>query len=371
MTRTDRTDSSTDSTDSGDRTDPADAPSPPVARPLHQRLLVGATGLFLLAATVLLGCRALGSDGVTPVPQLLAFLPWLLVPAALALLLAALLRWRAGAVWALVVMGAAGWFLRPYDTGSGTGTGMGSGTNTGSEVRAAGAASGAGSAAPVPLTVLTSNVEYGQATRGLIEVIRREKPDLVFVQECEFRCVELLAEQIPDADYPYRNVVKASSAEGSSILSRFPLTDTARIPGLLAMPGSTARVGDRTVRLQLAHPLPPIPGMVDDWHTELGRIRTFAAAQKAADAPLILAGDFNATRDHATFRSVLDAGGLRDSALLAGAGRTPSWPTDLPRPLGAQIDHVLVSDDFSVRSARFLDLADTDHRSLLVGLELH
>ena len=40
-------------------------------------------------------------------------------------------------------------------------------------------------------------------------------------------------------------------------------------------------------------------------------------------------------------------------------------------PLGAQIDHVLVSEDFSVRSARFLDLADTDHRALLVGLELH
>ncbi|MFE3828858.1 endonuclease/exonuclease/phosphatase family protein [Streptomyces sp. NPDC059092] len=333
--------------------DNTNTPSPPVARPLLQRLLTGAVGLFLLAATVLLGCRALGSDGVTPVPQLLAFLPWLIVPSAVALLLTALLRWRAGVVWALVVVGCAGWFLRPYDTEAASASGT-AGTGT----------------APVTLKVLTSNVEYGLGTRGLIDVIRREKPDLVFVQECEFRCVELLDDRIPEADYPYRNVVKASSAEGSSILSRFPLTDTARIPGLLAMPGSTARIGDRTVRLQLAHPLPPIPGMVDDWHTELGRIRAFAAAQHAADTPLILAGDFNATRDHATFRAVLDAGGLRDSALLAGAGRTPSWPTDLPRPLGAQIDHVLVSDDFSVRSARFLDLADTDHRSLLVGLEL-
>ncbi|MFJ7996829.1 endonuclease/exonuclease/phosphatase family protein [Streptomyces sp. NPDC096310] len=340
---------------SPNRTD--DAPSPPVTRPLIQRLLLGATGLFLLAATVLLGCRALGGDGITPVPQFLAFLPWLLVPSAVALLLTVLLRWRAGVVWALVVVGAGGWFLRPYDTQAASAAGSGSGRT--------------GGAAPVMLKVLTSNVEYGQATRGLIDVIRREKPDLVFVQECEFRCVELLDERIPAADYPYRNVVKASSAEGSSILSRFPLTDAARIPGLLAMPGSTARVGDRTVRLQLAHPLPPIPGMVDDWHTELGRIRTFAAAQQTAGAPLILAGDFNATRDHAAFRAVLDAGGLRDSALLAGAGRTPSWPAGLPRPLGAQIDHVLVSDDFSVRSARFLDLAHTDHRSLLVGLELH
>jgi hypothetical protein len=32
---------------------------------------------------------------------------------------------------------------------------------------------------------------------------------------------------------------------------------------------------------------------------------------------------------------------------------------------------VLVSEDFSVREVRFLDLPGTDHRSLLVELELH
>ncbi|MFF1919275.1 hypothetical protein ACFVW8_01690 [Streptomyces sp. NPDC058221] len=37
----------------------------------------------------------------------------------------------------------------------------------------------------------------------------------------------------------------------------------------------------------------------------------------------------------------------------------------------ARIDHVLVGGDFSVRPARFLRLAGTDHRALLVALELH
>jgi hypothetical protein len=32
---------------------------------------------------------------------------------------------------------------------------------------------------------------------------------------------------------------------------------------------------------------------------------------------------------------------------------------------------VLVSRDFSASSARFLDLADTDHRALLVDVTLH
>ncbi|MEV7236710.1 hypothetical protein AB0N06_22845 [Streptomyces sp. NPDC051020] len=40
-------------------------------------------------------------------------------------------------------------------------------------------------------------------------------------------------------------------------------------------------------------------------------------------------------------------------------------------PPRTRIDHVPVSDDFSVRSARFPRLDGTDHRALLVGLDLH
>ncbi|MGW6744071.1 endonuclease/exonuclease/phosphatase family protein [Streptomyces sp. NPDC055025] len=340
--------------------DPLDDPPPPLARPAPERLLIWATGLSLAAATALVGCRAIGVDGVTPVPQLLAFLPWSLLPIGVAAVFTALLRWRGGLVWALVLLAVAGWFGLPY--GSQTGAGAGDKAGGGAS------ASGPEQAAIARIDVLTSNVEFGQATLGLIETVRRERPDLVFVQECEYICAQLLNTRIPRADYPYRHIVKAGHAEGSAILSALPLTDTEGIEGTLSMPGSEAVVGGRAVRLQLVHPLPPIPGGVGSWRRELGRIRTYAAAHR--DAPLILAGDFNATRDHAAFRAVLDDGELRDSAALAGAGRTPSWPAAVPRPLGAQIDHVLISEDFSVRRARFLDLADTDHRALLVELDL-
>nr|WSZ97384.1 endonuclease/exonuclease/phosphatase family protein [Streptomyces sp. NBC_00857] len=345
---------------------PRPTASGPAARPGLQRFLIGAAGVCLAAVSVIVGCRALGVDGVTPVPQLLAFLPWLLVPTAAALVLTALLRRRTGVVWALVVLAATGWFVRPYDAGS-------YGTEAIRATASTGTGSGAGARGPVVarIDVLTSNVEFGQATPALVTTIRREKPDLVFVQECDSVCVRLLTARIPHADYPYRNVVTSGvgEAKGSVILSALPLTDTEGIRGALGMPGSRAVIGGRTVQLQLVHPMPPLPGGVDIWRDELGVIRTYAAGRK--DAPLILAGDFNATRDHAAFRDILDAGRLRDSSVGGGAGRTPSWPADAPRPLGAQIDHVLISDDFSVRDARFLDLADTDHRSLLVRLELH
>lgn len=116
--------------------------------------------------------------------------------------------------------------------------------------------------------------------------------------------------------------------------------------------------------------MPPLPGQVDVWRRELGELRDFAAGQQDRDTSVILAGDFNASQDHAAFRRILDTG-LRDAARLAGSDRTPSWPARTTPTLGAQIDHVLLSADFSTREARFLDLADTDHRALLVRITLH
>lgn len=330
---------------------PAGEPDDPFRPSGGRRACAWLAGLLLIVPSVVAGCRVADTDAVTPVPQLLAFLPWLLAPAGAALLLALLARWRTGVVWAVAVLAVTGWYVRPYDTGL-------------------------TDAPPGPVVarieVLTSNVEFGNATKGskgLLATIRREQPDLVFVQECDPGCASALAAEVSRTDYPYRNVVEGYAAAGSAILSTFPLRPAPGISGTLAMPGSVAVVGDRTVNLQLVHPLPPIPRGVDDWKRELGRVRTYAAGVKGQ--PTLLAGDFNATQDHAAFRRILDAGDLRDSATLVGAARTPSWPAAVRRPLGAQIDHVLISEDFSVRRARFLDLAGTDHRSLLVDLELH
>ncbi|MFH8367840.1 endonuclease/exonuclease/phosphatase family protein [Streptomyces sp. NPDC018031] len=301
----------------------------------------------LAVVTLVVGCRAADTDGVTPVPQLLAFLPWLLVPALLGLVLAVAARWAAGCVWALVAAAATGWFTQPYD----------------------------GPAGPEPygrpvatLRVLTANLEYGGATDGLLTVVRREKPDLVAVQECDARCATALDAPAVRRAYPYRNIVTGSPAEGSAILSTHPLRDERPLPGTLSMPRSVATVNGLPVRVQVAHPMPPMPGEVDLWRTELGRLRDFAAGRD--DRATLIAGDFNATQDHAAFRDLLDTG-LRDSARATGAARTPTWPSLTAPPLGAQIDHVLVSETLRPRATRFLDLDHTDHRALLVDLDLY
>ncbi|GAA3041609.1 endonuclease/exonuclease/phosphatase family protein [Streptomyces glomeratus] len=316
-------------------------------RPRRRAAGTWCAGVLLAGVSVVVGCRAADTDAVTPVPQLLAFLPWLLAPAALALLLALLVRWRTGLVWGVAVLAALAWLTEPYGGG---------GQPTG--------------AALAGFRVLTSNVEFGRGTASLVPAIRREHPDVVFVEECEYRCSALLERAFGGTDgrYPYRRAVDGAGSDGSVILSRFPLTVAPGVPGTMGMPGAVADVHGHRVRLQLAHPMPPLPGQLSVWRRELGELRAYAA--DGGDAPTILAGDFNASQDHAAFRRIL-ATGLRDGARLADEARTPSWPARTAPLVGAQIDHVLLSRDFSARSAHFLALADTDHRALVLDVTLH
>ncbi|MFC4501402.1 MULTISPECIES: endonuclease/exonuclease/phosphatase family protein [Streptomyces] len=308
-------------------------------------LAVWGAGALLAGVSVVVGCRAFGTDGITPVPQTLAFLPWLLVPAGIGMAAALLARWWAGVVWGVVAVSLLAWFLQPYGDG---------GEPAGPVV--------------ARLRVLTANVEFGWATGALVPVVRRERPDVVFVEECEYGCQATVRRELGD-EYPYRQAVPGGTSVGSVILSRFPLTAAEGVRGQMGMPGAVADIDGQAVRLQLAHPKPPLPGQVALWKRESGRLRDFAD-RYSGDGPLILAGDFNASQDHAVFRRILDTG-LRDAARLAGEGREPSWPSRTTPVFGAQIDHVLVSEEFSASRARLLHLDDTDHRALLVEIELH
>ncbi|MGW0647775.1 endonuclease/exonuclease/phosphatase family protein [Streptomyces umbrinus] len=324
----------------------------PVSRHGGSRTGAWFAALLLAGVSTVVGCRIADTDGITPVPQLLAFLPWLLAPATVALLFAALTRWRLGLVWSLAVLAALAWYIEPY-----------------------GKTSQPKGAPVAELRVLTSNVEFGQATDELIDAIRDQRPDLVFVQECEYGCEEKLQQAFgkdknskgDKGAYPYRQAVEGAGSDGSVILSRHPLKPAAGIPATMGMPGATADVKGHEIRLQLAHPMPPLPTQLSTWRGELSDLRDYAATNRTR--PTVLAGDFNASQDHAAFRRILDAG-FADAARLTGDARTPSWPARTAPPLGTQIDHVLVSRDFSANRARFLDLGNTDHRALVVDLTL-
>ncbi|MGW4052088.1 endonuclease/exonuclease/phosphatase family protein [Streptomyces sp. NPDC004779] len=327
-------------------TTPAAPPSPPL-RPRHRdRALAWAAGLLLSVPAAVAACRALDEDGITPFPQLLSFLPWLTVPAGLGLLLAAAARRRTLAFVAVLVLTGTAWASLPYTPTLVTPYGP----------------------SLARIRVIAANVEFGQATGSLIALARRERPQLLYVSECDPACGRALTTALTGL-LPHRVSVDAEGSAGSVLLSAYPLRDRSVVPSTMGMPGATATVAGRPVRLQLAHPMPPLPGQVGLWKTELARLRDEVAA-RPSDESLIVAGDFNASQDHAAFRSVAAAGLLRDAARATGASRTPTWPAEGPLPPYVQIDHVLTTTDLVAGATRFPSLPGSDHRAVVADLDL-
>lgn len=303
---------------------------------------------MLAFLSVPLAFRGMDDDGPTPIVQLLAFLPWFLVPGWLALLYAVLARRGLVAVWAIVVLAATVGYTLPQGPDA-----------------PAGAAERTGKAR---IRVITANLRYGTATQSLLQTLRRERPQIVSVQECDPGCAEALRTARMLEEYPYRHIIEGAGASGSALLSTFPLEKRASLPGRLAMPSAVADVSGTAVKVQVAHPMPPRPDALGSWRKELKALASYGASR--GETPAIVAGDFNSSQDHAAFRSVLQTG-LNDAARLTGQSRTPTWPNDTPlRPMGAQIDHVLVSDPLTAVEADFVELDGSDHLAVLADIKL-
>ncbi|MFC7404046.1 endonuclease/exonuclease/phosphatase family protein [Georgenia alba] len=109
------------------------------------------------------------------------------------------------------------------------------------------------------------------------------------------------------------------------------------------------------------HTVPPVEDQHEQWLTDLETVS--ALCHDGADG-LVLAGDLNATLDHAPLQ---DLGGCADAAVEAEVGGVSTWPTSLPELLGAPIDHVLLdSAAYETTQARVVETGDSDHRGLVV-----
>ncbi|WKK70937.1 endonuclease/exonuclease/phosphatase family protein [Rathayibacter oskolensis] len=118
------------------------------------------------------------------------------------------------------------------------------------------------------------------------------------------------------------------------------------------------------------HAVPPIPGVMDDWSSDLGRL----AALCSTEDDVVVLGDLNSTVDHwSGIPGTAALGACSDSGTLANAAAVGTWPTSLPAVLGAPIDHVLFSGRWDVSGYTVLedhDDAGSDHRPVLAQLSV-
>jgi endonuclease/exonuclease/phosphatase (EEP) superfamily protein YafD len=222
------------------------------------------------------------------------------------------------------------------------------------------------------LRVVTVNLMHGRAAGGaLIDLVRRTDADVLFLQELDHDAVarlkqaglsDLLPEEMLDIEgHRYR---------GSGMYARYPLREGLDIgPSFASQP--TARLelpSGQAVQLVCVHPHPPAP--LWSWPAALRWRSELAALPPPGDPPVVLAGDYNATLDHAQFRRLLKLGHV-DAASQVGNGLIPTWgPEPSGRPAMFAFDHVLVDPRCAVLATSAHPLPGSDHRALYAKFRL-
>jgi endonuclease/exonuclease/phosphatase (EEP) superfamily protein YafD len=273
---------------------------------------------------------------------------WLLLPAWLVLAAALLTRRRALAGVAAVIILChlvwvgpdVRWWPREHRTG------------TGPTVR-----------------VVSSNVFHGNArpTEAAARLASL-RPDVLVVLELSPAMAHALSRTKPLDDLRYRitDPKGGGDAFGSLLWSRYPLSDEQE-RDLVGFPLHTATVALPTgpATIFAVHTLQPLAGL-GTLRQQLAELDDQAGRTRGT---LVLAGDFNATRQHHAFRALLQHG-LHDAHLQRGRGLATTWPTNLPGPPFALLDHVLVSKDVVVRDVGEADIPGSDHRAVVAQLRL-
>jgi endonuclease/exonuclease/phosphatase family metal-dependent hydrolase len=219
------------------------------------------------------------------------------------------------------------------------------------------------------LRVLTMNLYFGQADPDvLVDQVRQLRADVLCLQELTAGAVTRLKQAGLDDLMPYAQHDLRSGSRGSGIYSRFLLSDGPQLPDThMAQPTALVQLpGGEAVELVCVHPVAPGLrrwGGAARWRHEL------ALLPAPGDRPRVLAGDFNASLDHATFRDVLRLG-YHDAAQQAGDALTPTWGL----PGGSSglfaLDHVLVDESCAVRGYSVHCVPVSDHRAVFAEIQL-
>lgn len=215
------------------------------------------------------------------------------------------------------------------------------------------------------LRVMSSNQYLGHAdVRTIVRLVRENQVDVLNLLELTPREVSELERAGLFDLLPFRVLKPQPGGAGSGIASRYPLTELSLAgPSRMAQPSARLSVNGAPVELVAVHPIPPTTDATE-WKKELAGL-----PRPDSTGPVrVLAGDFNSTVDHASFRDLL-SGGYTDAALSKGDGFVPTWPASgFPPPV--TIDHVLVDPRIAVQSYRVLDVPDSDHHAVLAELTL-
>jgi endonuclease/exonuclease/phosphatase (EEP) superfamily protein YafD len=338
---------------------------------LHRTIRIGA---FVLALAATLGvlpvmvARLLGGGPPQPWPQLTALAPVATAVAAVAFGSALVVR----AHWVAVVPGVifatlASWLLAPPLAGRWH-------DRFGSAPTAVAASRTVRGEDDV--RVLTANAEYGRAdAAALVAQVRHRQVDILTVQELTPDLVTRLDAAGLGRELPFHALRPETGFSGTGIWSRWALTPLDDVRGThSATPRAVVRPPAGPALTVIAvHPIAPAGHNAErTWREDLRQVRAaiLEAMGGSRTTPVVVAGDFNATRDHALFRDLL-APGLEDA--LDSAPNPPwlgfTFPAGRRYPPIMRLDHVLhTAPGLTCLSAATITVPGTDHRAVVATL---
>lgn len=216
------------------------------------------------------------------------------------------------------------------------------------------------------LHVMSSNMYYGEGDpQTVVRLVRENQVDVLNLLELTPGAVSALEAAGLFELLPYRVLDPARRGAGSGLLSRYPLAELSLAgPSTFAQPSARLDLGGGvSVEVVAVHPMAPVADATA-WKSEVAGL-----PRPDPNGPVrVLAGDFNATLDHATLRELI-AGGYTDAGSAAGDGFAATWPSKLlPPPV--TIDHVLVDRRAAVTGYRVFPMPDSDHKAVFATITL-
>lgn len=201
--------------------------------------------------------------------------------------------------------------------------------------------------------------ETTEAVGERIALMLREQGHPMWVHHVQFR------PDVPNGPQSWQTTVLVSPDLGEySVIesSEDGSNNTGSVPSVVLMP-----VDGSGPTVVAVHAVAPRKEEMVQWQADLAWI-----ADQCPQGDFILAGDFNATIDHMATLGVDggDIGYCRDVASRTGSGLVGTWPSSVPALVGAPIDHVMASQNWTPTGSAVLDDAGgSDHRALIVQLE--
>jgi endonuclease/exonuclease/phosphatase family metal-dependent hydrolase len=223
-----------------------------------------------------------------------------------------------------------------------------------------------------PVRVVSYNVLHNQrGMKGVLDEIRKQRPDFVLLQEVEKRGLSAMTEALgtlPAIYHASENLAGGGASWGNAILSRYPLYEVGSIPN----PGggsfgvwATAVVGGKKFKIACVHlsatwnanPSHLVESSNNRWKELSALVKDW---QDVGTPPVVVGGDFNQLAIHNNYalmtrdwRDALKGLGKDDTTFSAGLLKT-------------RIDYFLVSKEWRVADGGVENSDASDHKLIWV-----